>query len=94
MIDGLRVVLAFLAGTILGLFYFGGLWITVQRLPAARHPAMLTVGSFLGRTAITLAGFYLLMAGSLGNLLACLLGFLLARQASVWLSGLTNMIEN
>jgi hypothetical protein len=32
---------------------------------------LLTMGSFLGRMAITLAGFYLVMGGGLGYLLAC-----------------------
>ena len=94
MIDVLRIILAGLAGIILGLFYFGGLWITVQRLPTARHPALLTMGSFLGRTAVTLGGFYLVMAGSLGNLLACLVGFLLARQISVRRAGSMKIVES
>jgi len=33
------------------------------------------------------------MAGSLGNLLACLVGFLLARQISVRLAGSMKIVE-
>jgi F1F0 ATPase subunit 2 len=82
MIDGFKMALALLAGVLLGFFYFGGLWMTVQRLPSIRHPALLTLGSFLGRTAIAMLVFYSVMGGSLVNLLVCLVGFLLARQAS------------
>jgi F1F0 ATPase subunit 2 len=82
MADWFGMVFALLVGIFLGLFYFGGLWYTVRSLPGSRNPALLTMGSFLGRTVITLAGFYLVMDGSLPKLLACLAGFLLARQAS------------
>jgi F1F0 ATPase subunit 2 len=63
----------------LGLFYFGGLWLTVRQLPTCRWPAPLLVGSFLGRTALTLVGFYLIMGGRWERMLACLVGFMMAR---------------
>jgi len=81
--DGLGMGIALLGGVMVGLFYFGGLWLTVSRLPAAKYPALLALGSFLVRTVIALAGFYLLMAGSLYNLLACLVGFILARTLTL-----------
>jgi F1F0 ATPase subunit 2 len=67
----------------LGLFYFGGLWLTVRHLPSSRSPALLTLGSFLGRTAVTLTGFYLVMGGRWERLLACFVGFLLMRTILV-----------
>jgi F1F0 ATPase subunit 2 len=63
----------------LGLFYFGGLWLTVRRLPGSRTPELLILGSFVGRLAVTLAGFYLVMGGRWERLLACLAGFLITR---------------
>jgi F1F0 ATPase subunit 2 len=83
MTDVFGIALALVAGICLGLFYFGGLWLTVRNLSTTNHPALLTMGSFLGRMAITLAGFYLVMGGGLGYLLASLVGFVLARQASI-----------
>lgn len=77
----MAIIVALLGGALLGLFYFGGLWITVRSLTDSRHPGLLTMGSFLARMFITLAGFYVLMGGQVENLLAGLLGFLLARQA-------------
>jgi F1F0 ATPase subunit 2 len=80
MTSWLDILFALLGGVLLGTFYFGGLWFTVRRLPDTRHPALLTMVSFLGRMFITLAGFYFIMGSRVENLLACLVGFLLARQ--------------
>ena len=83
ILDFFRMALALGVGALLGLFYFAGLWVTVSRLPDAKNPALLTLGSFLLRTLIALAGFYLLMAGSVFNLLASLAGFILARTLTL-----------
>ncbi len=90
MSDASRLVLAFAVGLGLGLFYFGGLWLTVRRLPAARHPVLLVLGSFLGRTAVTLVGFYLIMGGRWERLLASLVAFTLMRFGVVVLTRSTN----
>jgi F1F0 ATPase subunit 2 len=74
-----HLILAFTAGLAVGLFYFGGLWLTVQRLPQARHPGMLAAASMFVRTGLTLLAFYLVMAGRWERLLACLAGFFLVR---------------
>jgi F1F0 ATPase subunit 2 len=74
---------ALLAGGGLGGFYFAGLWWTVRKLPTAQSPALLSLGSFLLRTAVVLAGFYLVMGDDWERLVACLLGFLAARVAMV-----------
>ena len=75
--------LAFVAGIVVGLFYFGGLWLTVQRLPQTRRPAVLSLVSLFIRLGLTLAVFYLVMAGRWERLLACLAGFLLMRLVLV-----------
>lgn len=75
----LPVLLAFAAGLGLGLFYFGGLWLTVRRLPASRYPVPLLLISFAGRTAAAVVGFYFVMDGRWERALACLVGFLVAR---------------
>lgn len=76
----MALVLAVAAGGGLGLFYFGGLWLTVRRLPDTGRPALLFGASFVGRMALTLLGFYLVMDGSWERMLACLVGFIIARQ--------------
>jgi F1F0 ATPase subunit 2 len=72
-------MISLMAGMGLGLVYFGGLWLTVQRLPAATRPALLTLSSFLGRLALCVLGFYGVTEGDWGRLLLCLLGFLSSR---------------
>lgn len=80
------LILAGAAGMAFGLLYFGGLWLTVRWLPRTRFPAMLTLSSLLGRMAVTLAGFYVVMAGRSERLLACVAGFVLMRFVVVsWL---------
>jgi F1F0 ATPase subunit 2 len=81
--DWLWLVLALVLGAALGVFYFGGLWYTVLRLPETRNPALLTFLSYLGRMAVVLAGFYLLSGGNWQRLVASLVGFLAARQVMI-----------
>jgi F1F0 ATPase subunit 2 len=81
-----QLLLAGTCGMVLGLFYFGGLWITVKRLPFSARPALLTLCSYLGRLAVTLSGFYLVMAGSWERLLAVMSGFMVMRiiLVNIW----------
>ncbi len=80
------LLLAFAAGAGLSVFYFGGLWLTVQRVAEARRPKLLLLGSFFGRAAVILVGFYLVIV-AMGDrwelLVASLLGFILARSVLV-----------
>jgi F1F0 ATPase subunit 2 len=75
----IALVLAWAAGMGLGLFYFGGLWLTLRQLPTCRWPAPLLLGSYVGRTGVVLVGFYLVMGGRGERVLACLVGFIMAR---------------
>jgi F1F0 ATPase subunit 2 len=68
-----------LAGVLLGAFYFGGLWWTVHKGVAAKNPALWFLGSSLLRTGVVLAGFYFVAHGDWKKMLACLLGFVIAR---------------
>ena len=67
------------AGFGLGPVFFGGLWLTVRAQSKSRHPVLLAVGSFLGRTALVLAGLTLAMDRRWQKAVACLVGFALAR---------------
>jgi F1F0 ATPase subunit 2 len=88
------LVLAFLAGLALGLFYYGGLWLTVQRLPQSRSPGVLAVVSLLLRLTLALAAFYLVMGGRWERLLACVAGFLLVRTLLVHRLGPRRQLQN
>ena len=87
MSNTLDLAPALVAGALLGAFFFGGLWWTVQKGVASESPAIWFLGSLLLRTGIILAGFYLVSQGHWSKLVACLLGFLIARVIVVnWLT--------
>lgn len=75
----INLSLSALAGVLLGLFYFGGLWLTVRKIPSSGNPGILILGSFVVRLLVTLCGMYLVMDGKWELLVACLAGFLLMR---------------
>jgi F1F0 ATPase subunit 2 len=71
--------LSLLAGAVLGAVFFGGLWWTVHKAVASERPALWFLGSLLLRAGVILAGFYFVSQGLWSRLVACLLGFLIAR---------------
>ncbi len=89
MTDTMHWVLAGGAGVFLGAFFFGGLWWTVRRGASSKWPALLFLGSLLLRTGVTLAGFYLVSSGHWERLLACILGFTVARLIMTRLVGVS-----
>src|SRR5271165_7316899 len=87
MNDILALALAFFGGALLGTFFFGGLWWTVQKGVASERPALWFLGSLLLRTGVILAGFYSVSQGHWTRLAVCVLGFLIARIIVVkWLA--------
>ena len=86
MSDIPALALALLAGALLGVLFFGGLWWTVQKGLASETPALWFLGSLVLRTGLTLSGFYLIAQGDWSRFVACVLGFLIARVIVVrWL---------
>ena len=79
MNDTLTLVLAGAAGAALGAIFFGGLWWTARRGVASPRPALWFFGSLLLRMSLVLAGFYFVGRGNWERLVACLLGFIIAR---------------
>lgn len=77
IVDDLMTGLSALAlGAALGLVFFGGLWLTLQRLPRSSNPFLLTMGSLAVRTAVVLAGFWILTHGEPLPVIAALMGFI------------------
>jgi F1F0 ATPase subunit 2 len=79
MTSTLTMALALAIGVLLGVTFFGGLWWTIRRGLLSPVPALWFSASSLIRSAVALAGFYLVSHGEWRRLLACLLGFILAR---------------
>lgn len=79
----MNLIYPFIAGFILGVFYFGGLWFTVQRLPHLDNPALWAFVSFGFRLIVVLIGFYMIMGRSWENGVAALVGFILVRVLSI-----------
>ena len=76
----LNLILALLAGFLLGAFFFGGLWWTVQKGISSKRPELWFLGSLLLRTITAVAGFYFASGGHWERLLVCLLGFFIVRR--------------
>ena len=87
MTETLTLVLASVAGGTLGAMFFGGLWWTVQKTLSSTRPAFWFFGSLLLRMTLALAGVYFVAGGHWQRLLACLLGFIIARLIVTRLTG-------
>lgn len=86
MNEPFNLTLACVAGALLGAFFFGGLWWTIRKGVTSQQPALWIFGSLLLRTSVALVGFYFVASGHWQRLVACLLGFVLARLAVTWLT--------
>ena len=80
------LVLAALAGAALGAMFFGGLWWTARRGAASQRPALWFSASLLLRMGVALPGFFVVAGGRWERMLACLVGFLLARTIVTWMT--------
>lgn len=74
------LLFSFGAGILIGLFYFGGLWWTVNRMSFRSKPTLWVTGSFLIRAGLSLMGIYFAADGQWKGMLFCLSGFVLARM--------------
>jgi F1F0 ATPase subunit 2 len=93
MNEALVLAPACIAGGVLGMIFFGGLWWTVRKGLTSKHPALWFLGSLLARTCCTLAGFYLVSGNRWERMAACLTGFILARVAVIRLTRTTEHRE-
>jgi F1F0 ATPase subunit 2 len=77
------LVLVFGGGIALSAFFFGGLWWTTRRGMASTMPAAWFLPSLMLRTGVVVAAFYIVALGDWQRLLACMLGFLVARTVLI-----------
>jgi len=79
--DWLLLAMSLAVGLALSLVHFAGLWVTVRRIPTSSSPALLLLGSGIGRTVFTFTGFYLVASVDSHQLPFCLVAFFVARLA-------------
>ena len=74
------ILLSFLWGMFLGGFYFGGLWLTVEKTVNSRYRILLFVASFILRFTVVVGGMYLVALVHWANLISCFVGLHFTRQ--------------
>lgn len=90
MIGAAFVLLAAAIGALLGAVFYGGLYWTVSRGLASKHPALWFLLSLLVRVAIVLLGFYFVLSLSIPGsvpslrLISCLVAFTVAGLTIRW----------
>jgi len=72
-----------LIGMLLGLFYYGTLWLILRKLQQFKYPAVWMSLSLLLRTLAVVFVMYLLFANSWQQMLIALLGILISRTLLV-----------
>ncbi|WP_373499913.1 ATP synthase subunit I [Desulfococcus sp.] len=77
--DLLRWGLAAAAGLGIGGFYFYGLWWTLGRLAASKHPRFLLGAGYLVRVFVAMLGFWLVIRNDVVSFFFTLAGFFLVR---------------
>ena len=75
----LQLWVAALAGLALGLFFFGGLRLTVYWIESSQRPLALALGSFVLRLVVATAGFVVVGSGRWERYAAALVGFVVIR---------------
>lgn len=95
MDEVLSFILTFLAGIGLGVFFFGGLWITVQKGLQSKNASLIFMASLVLRVAVVMLGFYYVAINDWKKILICLLGFMIARFIITrWAKSNKNLEEN
>lgn len=86
MTDLFGMGIAMLVGALLGVFFFGGLWWTIQKGMASNWAALWFIGSLLLRTTAVMEGLYFVSQHHWSRFVTFVVGFLLARFVTVkWL---------
>jgi len=79
MDTSIELTLAFLTGIVLGIIFFGGLWLTIRWAMNSKNPGIWFLLSMLSRTAIVVVGIFVITHGEIGEVLLCMAGFILTR---------------
>ena len=94
MNESLILVADWIAGLLFGAIFFGGLWWTIRNGLTSQQPVLWFFGSLVLRMSIALTGFYFVSSGHWERLLLCLIGFVMARVAVIWLTRSPENLHN
>ena len=75
----LNMIQAFIVGVIGGFLFFGGLYLTVNKIGTVKYPALLMILSLFIRLAGLTEGLFLIAEVGIKNLLASMAGILIVR---------------
>ncbi len=76
----------FFVGIILGIVFFGGLYITVDKMRDVKNPSILLILSFVFRMAVLLGGLYLVSRNGFKDMLFALLGIVIMKLLMIFLA--------
>lgn len=76
------LILVLMAAIALGIIYFAGLRFTVRSMARSSNPHLVMIFSFLLRSALLLAGFWLITSGDWLRLLLAMSGFWIVRAVA------------
>ena len=89
-----EIVLTLIAGILLGIFFFGGLWWTTKRGLLSKTPALWFLTSLFIRLVITISAFYFISHDHWEKALICLVGFIVARRIVVRFTAVQEIKQN
>lgn len=78
-------MLEFFIGIILGILFFGGLYLTVGKLNEVKNPSLLVIFSFIIRMAILLGGLFYLSKKGYQAILLALVGIVLVKFIMIFM---------
>ncbi|MEO8961137.1 MAG: ATP synthase subunit I [Ginsengibacter sp.] len=90
MTDIISLLPALFGGIVLGIIFFGGLWLTIRKGLRSKQAALVFTGSLILRLSITLLGFYFVGGSNWQRMLVCLAGFLAARIVIIQITKKSN----
>jgi len=77
------MLIAFIVGVLIGILFFGGLYLTVKKLMTIKYPALFMMLSLIVRLVILAGGLYLIMDGGMKNILSAMAGIILVRLVMI-----------
>lgn len=89
------IVFSIVSGAVISFFYFGGLWLTLQKIEEHNLSYWLVLVSFIGRLAFVLAVFYSLIIYHWAYMAIALISFLATRHMILaWLGKPEKALSN